>query len=92
MIEKDTVRLLRECDAGIKMGVQSIDDVLDKVESDVLRKRLHTCKKRHEELGEELEVLLNKYHDDGKKPNPMATSMSWIKTNMMLMADRSGRY
>ena len=28
MIEKDTVRLLRECDAGVKMGVSSIDDVV----------------------------------------------------------------
>ena len=27
MIEQDTVRLLRECDAGIKMGITSIDDV-----------------------------------------------------------------
>ena len=29
MIENDTVRLLRECDAGIKMGVASINDVID---------------------------------------------------------------
>ena len=28
MIEKDTVRLLRECDAGVKMGVSSIDDII----------------------------------------------------------------
>ncbi len=89
MIEKDTIRLLRECDAGIKMGVQSIDDVLDKVQDEMLRKVLHTCKKRHEELAEEVEVLLRKYNDDGKDPNPMATGMSWIKTNVMMMADRS---
>lgn len=29
MIEKDTIKLLRECDAGIKMGVQSIEDSLN---------------------------------------------------------------
>ena len=29
MVEQDTIKLLRECDAGIKMGVSSIDDVLD---------------------------------------------------------------
>ena len=28
MIEQDTIKLLRECDAGIKMGVGSIDEVL----------------------------------------------------------------
>ena len=29
MVEQDTIRLLRECDAGVKMGISSIDDVLD---------------------------------------------------------------
>ena len=33
MIEQDTIRLLRECDAGIKMGVKSINDVMERVES-----------------------------------------------------------
>ena len=27
MIEQDTIKLLRECDAGVKMGVSSIDEV-----------------------------------------------------------------
>ena len=31
MIEEDTIKLLRECNSGIKMGVSSIDDVLPKV-------------------------------------------------------------
>ena len=29
MIEQDTIKLLRECDAGVKMGTKSIEDVLD---------------------------------------------------------------
>ena len=28
MIEQDTIKLLRECDAGVKMGISSIDDVI----------------------------------------------------------------
>ena len=28
MIHADTIRLLRECDAGVRMGVSSIGDVL----------------------------------------------------------------
>lgn len=44
MIEQDTIRLLRECDAGVKMGVASIDDVLDQVHSDTLRDYLTECK------------------------------------------------
>ena len=30
-LEQDTIKLMRECDAGIKMGVSSIDDVFEKV-------------------------------------------------------------
>lgn len=34
MIEKDTIKLLRECDAGIKMGVQSIEDSLNTLQTE----------------------------------------------------------
>ena len=37
MIEQDTIKLLRECDAGIKMGVKSITDVIDRVENKDLK-------------------------------------------------------
>ena len=37
MIEPDTIKLLRECDAGIKMGVKSIDDGLDRVKNSDLQ-------------------------------------------------------
>ena len=89
MIEQDTVKLLRECDAGIKMGVASIDDVLPHVESEKLKERLSGCKSDHEALKEKLQKLLDRYHDDGKEPNPMAKSMSWVKTNAKLMMEDS---
>ena len=44
MIEQDTVKLLRECDAGVKMGVESIDDVLGYVASPELLSMLNTYK------------------------------------------------
>ena len=84
MVEQDTIKLLRECDAGVKMGVASIDDVLPRVHSEDLKKLLSQCKKEHETLEQELETLLDGYHDDGKNPNPMAKGMSWVKTNVML--------
>ena len=89
MVEQDTIRLLRECDAGIKMGVASIDDVLDDVHADSMRRCLSDCKSAHEKLGDEIQALLERYHDDGKEPNPMAKGMSWVKTNMKLAMNRS---
>ena len=89
MIEQDTIKLLRECDAGIKMGVASIDDVLPHVQSQTLKKILTECKRRHERLKEDLEAQLNRFQDAGKNPNPIAKSMSWMKTNMKLNLEES---
>lgn len=89
MIEQDTIRLMRECDAGIKMGVASIDDVLEYVSNEDFRKYLRDCKAKHERLKEELLGLLDKYHDEGKDPNPMAKGMSWMKTNVKLVINES---
>ena len=89
MIEQDTIKLLRECDAGIKMGVSSIDEVLEYVKDDELRKLLSVCKDEHSNLDSELQELLDKYKDDGKNPNPIAKSMSWMKTNMKLVMNES---
>lgn len=91
MVEQDTIKLLRECDAGIKMGVASIDDVCDRVKNESLRKILESSKKEHEGLRSEIETLLCDCHDEGKDPNPMAKGMSWIKTNAKLMMDESDK-
>ena len=89
MIENDTVRLLRECDAGIRMGVDSVKLVIDKVKGDALRDALTRCREEHESLGDEVRGLLDEYRDGGKKPNPVARSMSWIKTNVEIAMDHS---
>ena len=84
MIEQDTIKLLRECDAGVKMGITSIDDVLSHVQKEDFYKKLTTCKEEHDKLQGEIQQLLGKYHDQGKNPNPIAKGMSWMKTNMKL--------
>lgn len=89
MIEQDTIRLLRECDAGIKMGISSIDDVLDRVKSKEFAQKLQDCKVNHEQLQHDIGKLLDKYGDDGKDPNPIAKGMSWMKTNMKLGMEES---
>ncbi len=89
MIEQDTIRLLRECDAGIKMGVTAIGQVEDYVHSKGLGQCLKESKQAHEQLEEEMESLLNQYHDEGKEPGAMAKGMSWVKTNAKLTLDDS---
>ena len=89
MINNDTIELLKECNAGIKMGVSAIEEVYDNVSDEKFKELLFLCKKEHQKLGDETHNLLNKYHDTGKEPNPMAKGMSWLKTNVMLTLDES---
>lgn len=89
MVEPDTIKLLRECNAGIKMGVSSIDEVLHAVKDERLKKLLTANKQEHEKLGGETTQMLNDYSDDGKEPNPIAKGMSWMKVNMKLGMDNS---
>ena len=89
MIEQDTIKLLRECDAGVKMGISSIDDVLGHVKKEDFRQKLRKCRQEHEDLQIKILQELEKYQDDGKNPNPIAKSMSWMKTNMKLTMEGS---
>ena len=90
-IEADTIRLLRECDAGIKMGVEAIQEVEQYSSDPELRQFLKSNMAEHEKLQSELQELLDQYHDDGKDPNAMAKGMSWLKTNIKLAVDESDK-
>lgn len=83
-MNKDTFELLSECNAGVKMAVSSIDDVLDSVENESLRNDLIACKQTHQRLGSRTHALLNAEGEAGKPANPMARAMSWVKTNTKL--------
>ena len=91
MIEQDTIKLLRECDAGVKMGVKSIDDVLKYVKSEAFEDKLTVCKDEHEKLGNEIHSELTRYGDEGKDPNVIATGMSHMKTNIKLAMKESDK-
>ncbi|MBR5515634.1 MAG: hypothetical protein IKU52_05480 [Clostridia bacterium] len=91
MIEQDTIKLLRETDAGVQMGIDSINDVLDSVKNEEFKKYLIHCKDEHDRLDSKIRELLHRYHDEGKDPNPVAKGMSWIKTNVKLTLDDSDK-
>ena len=89
MVEPDTIKLLRECDAGVKMGISSIEDVLPHVRKEQFAKKLSTCMKQHEDLQGKIQQELDKYKDEGKDPNPIVKGMSWMKTTMKLGMEES---
>ena len=89
MIENDTIKLLRECDAGVKMGISSIEDTEKYVKDGEFRKTLQESKIDHEKLDVMIEEELSRFHDEGKEPEIMAKGMSWLKTNVKLAVDAS---
>ena len=84
MENNDTIRLLRECDAGTKMAVTSINEVLEYAQNPDLVQLLTKSKDHHGKLGNEIHSLLLEYDSQEKEPAAMAKGMSWLKTNMKM--------
>ena len=84
MEARDTIKLLKECDAGSKMAVSSLEDVLEKAENENLKALLRETKEHHEQLGNEIHALLVEYGSEEKEPNMMAKGMSKMKTGMKM--------
>lgn len=85
----DSVKLLRECDAGSKMAVSGIEDVLEHVKNKELLRVLEESRKHHEKLGNEIHEMLNKQGMDEKDPPLIAKGMSHVKTNFKITMDSS---
>lgn len=73
--------LLRECSAGIRMAVASIDDVLPYLNDGKMLQVLKESKTEHKDLEKDIDDTLHKMNCDGKEPNIMAKGMSKVKTN-----------
>ena len=87
MEKTDTIKLLQECDAGSKMAVTSIDELMDKATDSELAELLEESKKHHEKLGNDLHAMLNEHQADEKEPSMIAKGMSKMKTNMKMGMD-----
>lgn len=89
MIEHDTIELLRECDAGIQMGISAIDEVKDHVENAEFKTMLDDYQREYAQLQNEIQGILHSYHDEGKEPGMFAKGMAWMKTNFEMAVKES---
>lgn len=85
MDNEDTIGLLKECDAGVKIGIESVEMVLDKVNDNQLFSILEKYLDDNKKLENKINFELNKFKDKEKDPNPIAKAMSWIKINFKLV-------
>lgn len=84
MENKDTVFLLRECSAGVKTAVASIDGVLPFVEEETMKQILKNSKDSHKSLEKDIDSELKKLGSKAKEPNIMSKSMATLKINTEL--------
>ena len=85
----DTVGILKECDSGTKMGINAIDEVLDKVGDAQLKALLVESREHHEKLGNDIQVKLAEHRQESQEPAPIAKGMAWMKTNVKLTLHES---
>ena len=69
--------------------ISSLDEVLEKVSASHMKQLLTESKGRHEKLRDEIFDQLMRKNSEEKEPNPLAKSMSWLKTNMKIGMDDS---
>ena len=84
--EQDTKKLLRECDAGIKMGISSLEDVVSEASDPDLEQVLKQSRQEHIRLRAETEKQLSRIKDKGKSPRTMAKSVSSLKTQFTMQS------
>ena len=88
-MQNDTINLLRECNAGIKMGEDAIKQVMPHAHNQDLKHTLQVCKNTHATLGDETHKLLLQYGVETKDPHPVARAMSTMKIGASMMAKQS---
>lgn len=88
-MQEDTRRLLQECNSGCKMAINSLQQLKEYATEEGLATLIRTSTERHEELEAESTKLLEENGDREKDPSMMASTMSWLTTEMKMMMNRS---
>ena len=81
----DTTELLKECNAGSKMAVDAIDQILPMTESESLRRLLSDNKEKHTVLGEKIHQELIRNGQREEDPPMMAKAMAHVTTSVKMM-------
>lgn len=84
-VSQDTIELLKECDAGCKMAIDSMHQISKYVSDDKLKTIIQKYNDSHIKLEEEVHRLLNNLGEEDKEPNPIAKASSWIQSEVKMM-------
>ncbi len=81
--------VLNEINKGIKMGMDSISNVSEKVQDSQFKKDLKYQYDEYNKILNNVNNELSNYNDFPKELNPMQKAMGWMSVEMNTMADKS---
>lgn len=84
-VSQDTIELLKECDAGCKMAIDSMEQISKYVTNDQMKTIIKKYNGAHIKMEEDIHRLLNNYGEEDKNPNPIAKASSWIQSEVKMM-------
>ena len=85
MKEEQSLRLLKECSSGCKMALNSINQILEYTEDEMLEHIILEAKDEHERLEKKAGDLLRKAGAHEKEPGMAASVFAHIKADMKIM-------
>ena len=84
-VSQDTVELLKECDSGCKMAIDSMEQISKYVSDDKLKTIIQKYNGAHIKLEEDIHKMLNNIGEEDKDPSPIAKASSWIQSEVKMM-------
>ena len=87
----DTKNLLKECNAGTKMAVQTLDQLLPSIHDSDLKNSLEKYRDAHVSFGDKLHHMANKGGASGGDLGPMEKLSARLMTGMKLMLNDSDK-
>ncbi len=81
--------ILNEINKGIKMGMDSISSIAEKVTDDQLKDDLQSEYNQYNEILNDVNAELGKYEEFPKELNPAQKMMGWFDIQISTMTDNS---
>ena len=81
--------ILTEVNKGIKMGMDSISNISDKVQDNQLKQDLQYQYNKYNEILNKVNNELSKYGEFPQELNPMQKAMGWVMIEWNTMSDKS---
>lgn len=83
-MNNETVELLKECNSGCKMAIESMERVEGKIDDGRLKSIIDEYKDKHEQIKARTAHLLWDAGETQKDPGVMASAMSKVTTEMKM--------